>query len=447
MPVWEWQRKYYNTLVRVCRGQRLLTSFSYRQIRNWGQGECSPCSISFDACVKSSIELLPLTELPQRSTLSLKRRVMAMVVTVSTHNGSVANREHNVRNRKVVSKEPHINPEGVNEIWIDEKPRKAYERIFGAALNDYNAKQVRADRRIDNYYSAVCRDKKKHPVYEMIVGVYGKKEDGSPICPAEQGKEIMQEFVSTWQERNPNLELIGAYYHADEQGEPHIHLDYIPVAHGYKRGLETQTGLVKALQEQGFEKNGKATAQIQWEARENDYLTQICEQRGLTVDHPKTQKQHLDTEIYKRQSEVKDLNGQIKALKARTATLTRNQVKSIDTTPKRLTGGFKGLSAEDAQRLVNTDVIHRRKIKEKDKIIEEQSKTIEKLESELSKARTPMMRDKILGASKSADKENQLRMLKQALNISENADYNECRKKLKQLGLLQDKNQNKFHQR
>lgn len=120
MPVWEWQRKYYNTLVRVCRGQRLLTSFSYRQIRNWGQGECSPCSISFDACVKSSIELLPLTELPQRSTLSLKRRVMAMVVTVSTHNGSVANREHNVRNRKVVSKEPHINPEGVNEIWIDE---------------------------------------------------------------------------------------------------------------------------------------------------------------------------------------------------------------------------------------------------------------------------------------------------------------------------------------
>lgn len=67
----------------------------------------------------------------------------------------------------------------------------------------------------------------------------------------------MQEFVSTWQERNPNLELIGAYYHADEQGEPHIHLDYIPVAHGYKRGLETQTGLVKALQEQGFEKTVK----------------------------------------------------------------------------------------------------------------------------------------------------------------------------------------------
>jgi len=58
-----------------------------------------------------------------------------------------------------------------------------------------------------------------------------------------------------------------------------------------------------------------------------------------------------------------------------------------------------------------------------------------------------MMRDKILGASKSADKENQLRMLKQALNIPENADYNECRKRLKQLGLLQDKNQNKFHQR
>lgn len=233
-----------------------------------------------------------------------------MGVTISTHNGSDVRREHNIRNEKVVSKEPHIDPNGIHETWIDEPVRKAYDRLFGAAVEEYNSKQARPERRIKSYYNDVCKDSKKHPVYEMIIGIYGKNEDGSPICSAEQGKEIMRKFVEEWQERNPNLELIGAYYHGDEpDGEaPHVHIDYIPVAHGYKKGLETQTGLVKALREQGFEKIGKATAQIQWEQRENDCLTRLCEDMGLSVDHPKIEgRKHIDTQVLKLQSRIEEL--------------------------------------------------------------------------------------------------------------------------------------------
>lgn len=233
-----------------------------------------------------------------------------MGVTISTHNGSDVRREHNIRNEKVVSKEPHIDPNGIHETWIDEPVRKAYDRLFGAAVEEYNSKQARPERRIKSYYNDVCKDSKKHPVYEMIIGIYGKNEDGSPICSAEQGKEIMRKFVEEWQERNPNLELIGAYYHDDEpDGEaPHVHIDYIPVAHGYKKGLETQTGLVKALGEQGFEKIGKATAQIQWEQRENDCLTRLCEDMGLTVDHPKIEgRKHIPTQELKLQSRIEEL--------------------------------------------------------------------------------------------------------------------------------------------
>lgn len=233
-----------------------------------------------------------------------------MGVTISTHNGSAVRREHNIRNEKVVSKEPHIDPNGIHETWIDEPVRKAYDRLFGAAVEEYNSKQVRPERQIKSYYNDVCKNSKKHPVYEMIIGIYGKNEDGSPICSAEQGKEIMRKFVEEWQERNPNLELIGAYYHGDEpDGEaPHVHIDYIPVAHGYKKGLETQTGLVKALGEQGFEKIGKATAQIQWEQRENDCLTRLCEDMGLTVDHPKIEgRKHIDTQVLKLQSRIEEL--------------------------------------------------------------------------------------------------------------------------------------------
>lgn len=276
-----------------------------------------------------------------------------MGVTISTHNGSAVSREHNVRNPKVVSKEPHIDMNGTHEVWIDEPVRKAYDRLFGEAVKAYNAKQARPERRIKSYYNDICKDSKKHPVYEMIIGIYGKDENGSPICSSEQGKEIMRQFVENWKERNPNLELIGAYFHADEPGaEPHVHLDYIPVAHGYTRGIETQTGLVKALGEQGFEKMGKATAQIQWEKRENDFLTSLCEAVGLTVDHPQIEgRKHINTQEMKLQKQVDELTDKCEKL---SKTLSDKELNAIDVTPKRITGGFKGLSPQQAQELVNT---------------------------------------------------------------------------------------------
>lgn len=257
-----------------------------------------------------------------------------MGVTISTHNGSSVAREHNIRNPKVICKEPHIDPNGIHETWIDEPIREAYDRLFGAAVEEYNSKQARPERRIKSYYNDVCKDSKKHPAYEMIIGIYGKNEDGSLICSAEQGKEIMRKFVDDWKRRNPNLELIGAYYHADEpDGEaPHVHIDYIPVAHGYKKGLQTQTGLVKALGEQGLEKKGKATAQIQWEQRENDYLTQLCEAVGLTVDHPKIAgRKHLETEEAKLKKRVEELKTEEVKLKKRAKAVNKQIEKEKNT--------------------------------------------------------------------------------------------------------------------
>ena len=83
-----------------------------------------------------------------------------MPVTISTHNGTAVAREHNIRNEKVVSKEKHINPNGIHETWIDEPIRQAYERLFGESVRNYNSKQTRADRKIDSYYNTICKDKK-----------------------------------------------------------------------------------------------------------------------------------------------------------------------------------------------------------------------------------------------------------------------------------------------
>lgn len=237
-----------------------------------------------------------------------------MKVTISTHNGSNVAREHNIRNEKVVSKESHIDPNGVHETWHDEKIRDAYERLFGDALEEYNQKQSREDRKIKSYYNHIDQDAKKKPCYEMIIGIYKKDAHGKRAIPDEVGKEIMREFVDGWRDRNPNLEMIGAYYHADEQGAPHVHIDYIPVAHNCSRGLKTQNGLVKALGEQGFEKKGKETAQIRWERRENQELESICNEYGLEVEHPRTGEKHLDIAQYKIERELEGLKGDIDIL-------------------------------------------------------------------------------------------------------------------------------------
>ncbi|MCM1316404.1 MAG: plasmid recombination protein [Prevotella sp.] len=276
-----------------------------------------------------------------------------MPVTISTHNGTAVAREHNIRNEKVVSKERHIDPNGIHETWIDEPIRQAYERLFGESVLNYNNKQTRADRKIDSYYNTICKDKKKHPVYEMIIGVYGKSEDGSPICSSEQGKAIMQKFVEDWSKRNPNLELIGAYYHADEDGEPHVHLDYVPVAHGYTRGMETQTGLVKALGEQGFEKNGRATAQIQWEKRENDYLTSLCEDIGLTVIHPQIEgRKHIETQTFKLQKQIEELRTETAKLKNAHSEDLLEKSKFLKGIMEKATGG-KRLTKDEIARIEN----------------------------------------------------------------------------------------------
>ena len=49
------------------------------------------------------------------------------------------------------------------------------------------------------------------------------------------------------------IEIIGLYIHDDEiQKGIHAHIDYVPVAHNYKRGLSMQPGLTGALTEMGL---------------------------------------------------------------------------------------------------------------------------------------------------------------------------------------------------
>ena len=88
--------------------------------------------------------------------------------------------------------------------------------------------------------------------------------------------------------------------HLDE-ATPHLHIDYIPVAHGYKTGMETRNSLTKALQQMGFAKavSKKENETVAWQQRERSYLTELCREKGIDIEVLGIQRDNLSLPEYK----------------------------------------------------------------------------------------------------------------------------------------------------
>lgn len=194
-----------------------------------------------------------------------------------------------------------------NRIYIQEPLKDAYEKCFGQALRDYNAAQKRKDRQKEDYLKEIENSGNKEKIfYENIVQI-GKKEDtpvvdenGNLTADAKAAIEILEQYAKTFQERNPNLYLFNCVMHLDE-ATPHLHIDYIPVADGYKKGMKTRNSIFKALQQMGFEK-GKGRYDnevIDWEARERNYLMDLCRERGIEVEIKGDKRDNLTLPEYK----------------------------------------------------------------------------------------------------------------------------------------------------
>lgn len=248
------------------------------------------------------------------------------MATISFHNGGdLAHRAHNIRAPHVVKKEPHIRADGVHEVWRDEEHVEAYRRIFGRAIEEHNQYQKERSRHTrtktpESYLQEMQNAKKQHAIYEAIVGVYDLD------VPTETKREILLEFVEGWEKRNPHLELVGAYYHADEDLKSkgvHVHLDYIPRADGYTTGMTSRASLRQALEQQGFRGDStRATAQMKWQASERKELERLCKSRGLEVEHPQAEAEqklkHQETKVYKLEQQVAEVEKRAdKALRRR----------------------------------------------------------------------------------------------------------------------------------
>ncbi|MCI9144555.1 MAG: hypothetical protein HFH87_18385, partial [Lachnospiraceae bacterium] len=217
-----------------------------------------------------------------------------------------------------------------NRTYIQEPLKDAYEKCFGQALRDYNAAQKRKDRQKDDYLKEIENSgNKEKTFYENIVQI-GKKTD-TPVADengvltedAKAAIAVLEQYARTFQERNPNLYLFNCVMHLDE-ATPHLHIDYIPVAHGYKKGMKTRNSLTKAFQQMGFAKavSRKQNETVAWQEREREYLTELCREQGIEIEVLGIQRDNLSLPEYKAaMREVEQLEQQAVVLDKRNEAL------------------------------------------------------------------------------------------------------------------------------
>ena len=227
---------------------------------------------------------------------------MKRTISAEVGKGSV---NHNSRKFKAANVDPertHLNIE-----YCNEPIKQVYHKLFDEALERYNEKQTRSDRRIENYYEKIRTGKQEKPFHELIIQIGNRDDTGSGTEIGEQAKVALDEYYQGFRERNPNLYVFSAHLHMDE-ATPHIHIDFVPFTTGSKRGLDTRVSLKQALAAQGFRGGTRgATEWNQWVLSEKKELAISMFRRGFEWEQKGTHEEHLSVIDYKKQERTKEL--------------------------------------------------------------------------------------------------------------------------------------------
>jgi hypothetical protein len=191
--------------------------------------------------------------------------------------------------------------------------QEAYQEVFGEAVEAYNARQKRKDRKIDDYYLHVYHSKTLDLQREMIIGL-GNKQDWDELGyekKKEAGqliKEVIEDFIK---DKKDHIHVYNAVIHLDEAGAPHAHINFIPLAHGYKNGLETQPSWTKSLAQMGYKGKGRKPF-MAFRETEVERIGRIAKKYGIERKLGETN-DIADVRMYKK---VKELEKQAKTKEA-----------------------------------------------------------------------------------------------------------------------------------
>lgn len=184
-----------------------------------------------------------------------------------------------------------------NVILKQEDLGAAYHKCFDNAIDEYNLKQKRNDRKLDKDYfkhlfgvssnsskakNVLQAKTKEKSFYEELTQIGDMNDTGVINNPtaAERAKKALAEYYQSFVERNTQFYVFNAVIHMDE-ATPNMHIDYIPLGTDYKRGMNVQNSYDRAIKQMGFIDDANSTGFQKWRENERNVFYEICQRYGL----------------------------------------------------------------------------------------------------------------------------------------------------------------------
>ena len=309
--------------------------------------------------------------------------VTAIKRTISTMSGDgvVAHNRRTYIAENVDATRTHLNIE-----YCYTPIEDAYHQLFDEAQAEYNTKQKRKDRRVENYYEKICNGDQEKPFYEVIFQVGNKDDMAAAGENGELAKAILDKFYHSFLERNPHLHVYSAHLHMDE-ATPHLHIDFIPFTTGSKRGLSTRVSLKQALADQDITGEGRSlTERDLWVQKEKEALAAIMLEHGIEWEQKGEHKEHLSVLEFKREKrkeELAELEQSIERVQQQQVSI--QAVEQVEAKPLPLTSKV-AVEREDYQTLVTAAqkfVVQEKQEGKLKKLLKEAKKTIADLKAKI----------------------------------------------------------------
>ena len=123
--------------------------------------------------------------------------------------------------------------------------KTVYHKEFDEALEEYNKKQTRQDRKIEDYFEHVA-GKEQDMAVEIIIQI-GDREFWKQFDDMKSYMKLSYQIIlDELRKRLPQFVVANAVVHLDEDS-PHMHIVGVPVADGYKKGLSKQVSKRKVF--------------------------------------------------------------------------------------------------------------------------------------------------------------------------------------------------------
>lgn len=302
----------------------------------------------------------------------------AKTISITKGKGSI---QHN--NRQFLTENIDRQRVRDNIVYVKQDIKEAYQQVFGKAVEEYNAKQKRKDRKIEDYYEKVRQSKNGEQLFHEIIVQVGDMEDsGADTEDFKKCRDVLDLYMKYFQERNPHIHVFNAVMHLDES-TPHLHIDFIPIGEGYKRGLAVKNSLNKAMEPYAV---GDKVGIVGWYEREREVLTECAKRYNIKITHKNERRRDLSLPEYKKTMEElerlkeakKELKNDIEELEHIKSDSNLEKREILELKPKKVLGR---VSLEDYEELRKVTENYRSKLT----LIEVENK---ELKQEIKRAKT-----------------------------------------------------------